>query len=147
MSVPALSAARTLCELRGWKLSNLAIQKILYLAHMYHLGTHGRPLIDENFEAWDYGPVIPSVYRHARGFGSGPVGNVFHWVPEVSPNTAEYNTLSEVAELTRNYSSGQLVNITHWEDGAWASRYLPGFKGVTIPDEAIKQEYHDRVRA
>ena len=47
MTVNSLSAARTLCELRDWKLSNLELQKLLYLAEMYNLGMYDQALIDE----------------------------------------------------------------------------------------------------
>jgi len=51
VAVPALLAARTICELRDWSVSNLELQKILYFAQMIHLGeTDGHPLIGENFE-------------------------------------------------------------------------------------------------
>jgi uncharacterized phage-associated protein len=93
MAISVLSAGRTLCELRGWSVSNLELQKILYLAHMYYLGRHGGPLIREEFEAWDYGPVVPELYHHVKGFGGGPVRNVFHWIDPVAPNTPEYAAL------------------------------------------------------
>ena len=56
MSIPAYSAARYICARGDWRVTNLALQKILYLAHMVHLGRTGRALIDGEFEAWDYGP-------------------------------------------------------------------------------------------
>ena len=49
MSVSALSAAKTFCELRDWKISNLELQKLLYIAQMLHLGRYGTPLISERF--------------------------------------------------------------------------------------------------
>jgi uncharacterized phage-associated protein len=147
MAVSALSAARTLCELRKWNVSNLELQKILYLAHMFYLGRNGAPLLNEDFEAWDYGPVIPELYHRAKAFGSGPVRNVFHWVPPVPPGTTEYEVLREAVEATRAMRAGQLVAITHWDRGAWAQVYRPGLRGVKIPNHAIAGEYRDRVPA
>jgi uncharacterized phage-associated protein len=145
MSVSALSAGRTICEIRGWSVSNLALQKILYLAHMFHLGrTGGKPLINENFEAWDYGPVVPDLYQRAKAFGNGPVRNVFHWVPDVAEGTPEYAILKEAADSTSGISPGRLVAITHWDKGAWADCYKPGIKGIKIPNSRILAEYRDR---
>ncbi|QZN99150.1 Panacea domain-containing protein [Chenggangzhangella methanolivorans] len=99
MTVSALSAARTLGELRDWTLSNLEIQKILYLAHMYHLGRTGQPLINEAFEAWDYGPVVPEVYGRAKGTGSAPIRpSAFSWYVPVMPGTTEFNILKDAAD-------------------------------------------------
>lgn len=148
MAVSALSAARTLCELRNWSVSNLELQKILYLAHMYHLGHHnGAPLVADAFEAWDYGPVIPELYRHVKGFGSGPVRNVFHWIEAVHPASAEYASLSTVSEGTKGLRAGQLVANTHWDGGAWAAAYRPNTPGIRIHNMAILNEYRARSSA
>jgi len=144
MTVSALSAARALCELRGWSVSNLEIQKVLYLAHLYHLGTKGEPLVWEPFEAWDYGPVVPDVYARAKGFGSNAVPNVFHWVPALAEDSPEYATLKEVEQAVRGFSPGRLVDLTHWKDGAWAACYRPGIRGIRIPNDKILAEYHAR---
>lgn len=145
MAVSALSAAKTICELRDWNISNLALQKILYVAHMYHLGSHGAPLIDQGFQAWDYGPVVPSVYQKARGFGSGPIPNVFHWIDAVPTGTPEYETLAQISEATKKFTPGQLVSISHWPNGAWAEVYRPGELGIRISDERILAEYNARI--
>jgi uncharacterized phage-associated protein len=145
MAISALSAGRTLCELRDWSVSNLELQKILYLAHMYYLGQHdGSPLIREEFEAWDYGPVVPELYHHVKGFGGGPVRNVFHWIDPVAPNTSEYAALSAAAAVTKGMRAGQLVANTHRNNGAWASVYRPNIFGITIPNSAILNEYRSR---
>lgn len=144
MTVHALSAARSLCELRNWGLSNLELQKVLYVAQMYHLGRTGSPLISEEFEAWDYGPVVPDVYARAKGFGRSAVPNVFHWVPPVVEGTPEMGTLRTIAESTKNFTPGQLVDITHWVGGAWAKVYRPNQKGIKIPNEMILDEYRAR---
>jgi uncharacterized phage-associated protein len=147
MPVSALSAARTLCEARNWRISNLELQKLLYIAEMYLLGLTGHSLINEDFEAWDYGPVVPEVYSRARGFGKGPVPNVFHWVPPIPANSPERSFLFDLAAQTKKFSAGQLVNITHWPGGAWAAHYRPGEHGIKIPKIDILKEYRDRERA
>lgn len=146
MAVSAFSAAKTLCELRKWEISNLSLQKILYLAHMYHLGVNsGAPLILEEFEAWNYGPVVPDLYHRMKPFGSDYVGNVFHWVESVTPDQEEYRSLQMAAEGTRHMSPGQLVANTHSDDGAWAKVYRPNLRGIKIPNSAILDEYNTRL--
>ncbi|MQA65531.1 MAG: DUF4065 domain-containing protein [Alphaproteobacteria bacterium] len=148
MAVTALSAARSLCQMRDWSVSNLALQKILYIAHMIHLGrTSGQPLLRENFEAWDYGPVVPELYRRARGFGSGPVRNVFHWEPEAGRGTMEYDVLREASNATNGMTPGRLVAITHWPKGAWYRCYKAGQRGIVIPNQLILDEYNARATA
>lgn len=44
-------------------LSNLKLQKLLYYCHGGHYRWDNEKLVvDDNFEAWEYGPVIRSVY-------------------------------------------------------------------------------------
>lgn len=146
MAVSALSAARTVCELSGWTVTNLELQKILYIAQMIHLGETHRPLIHENFEAWEYGPVVPEVYRQVRGFGNGPVRNVFHWVNGVPENTSEYASLKEAVEITENLSASRLVSITHWDGGAWYQCYQDGVRRIEIPNKLIEAEFSARTK-
>ncbi|SUW69031.1 Panacea domain-containing protein [Bordetella avium] len=112
MSVTALEAAKYACRASDWTLTNLQLQKILYIAHMIHLGRTGRPLIhDEMFEAWDYGPVLPSVYRRASSFGADTVKDVFHSVQDLEPflDSEEMDTLNEAVDKLRNVPAFRLV--------------------------------------
>ncbi|MBL8567094.1 MAG: SocA family protein, partial [Hyphomicrobiaceae bacterium] len=135
-----LSAAQRLAYKSGWVLSNLELQKILYLAHMFHLGRTGEPLVTGQFEAWDYGPVHPALYHRAKVFGADPVANVFHDIPEVPPGS-ERDILDEALTNLGKVGPGRLVHATHRPGGAWATFYIPGARGRAIPNEAILAEY------
>lgn len=146
MSVGAFSAAKRVCELRGWTVTNLEIQKILYVAHMLALGRSNgaRPLVSSNFEAWDYGPVLPIVYHRAKAFGSEPVQNVFQIFPDIA-GTEEDAVIKQAVAATRDKTPGQLVAMTHWDGGAWAKNYSPSTRGGVIPNSDILEEYRKRV--
>lgn len=142
MAVSAVAVAKYLCRASGWTISNLEVQKMMYLSHMAYLGASGRRLVSESFEAWDYGPVVPSVYRRLKVFGSRPVRNLFHDVQDIQdPNIcgfldSAYNALSQ-------YSAAQLIDITHKADSAWAKVYEPGRIGNSpiMDDIDIQQDY------
>jgi uncharacterized phage-associated protein len=51
----------------------MALLKIIYLAHGWHLAKYGRPLIANDFEAWKGGPVVRVVYDCLRGYGGKPI--------------------------------------------------------------------------
>lgn len=142
MPISAQAAAKRLGELRGWKLSNLEIQKLLYIAHMISLGRSegARPLINEPFEAWDYGPVVPSLYHSLKMFGAKPVWDVFYWTPDIE-GTPEAEIIDEVANKLSGKGPAALVAMTHRNGGAWANHYRPGAKGITIPNDDILGEY------
>lgn len=146
MTVPVFVAAKRMCEHSGWSLTHLELQKLLYIAHMFHLGQADAPLISGHFEAWDYGPVHPSLYHIAKIFGSSPVGNVFHSIGDLGSGP-EASTLDSTVDQLSNAPPGKLVAITHWEHGAWARHYVPGRRGIIIPNDDIRREYRDRVDA
>jgi uncharacterized phage-associated protein len=144
MTVSVLAAAKRMCARSGWSLSNLELQKLLYIAHMFHLGEHGGdPLVSGAFEAWDYGPVHPQLYHRVKVFGADAVENVFNSVPEIPPG-ADAAMLDAAVDQLGHAAPGKLVAITHWDKGAWAKYYVRGQRGTVIPNEAILQEYRDR---
>lgn len=144
MTVSPMAAAKHMCARSGWELSNLSLQKMLYLAQMIYMGEHeGQRLIDGTFEAWAYGPVLPSVYGQAKAFGKNPIKNVFHGVPPVADEGCQ-KMLDDAFDALSKKTPGQLVSITHWKEGAWANNYIPGAFGVPIPDKDILDEYRKR---
>jgi len=143
MSVSVLEAAKHLGRKSNWSLSNLELQKLIYIAHMLHLGRHESPLVDGEFEAWDYGPVHPKLYHEAKAFGASPVANVFRTVPDLKEGT-EKEVLNETLNALGEARPAKLIAITHWQEGAWSKRYEPGSKGIKIPNNDILNEYNQR---
>lgn len=140
MTISVPQAAKALGTYSGWTISNLQMQKMLYFAHMFFLGRTGEPLVDENFEAWNYGPVLPSLYKKVRFFGSDNIVDVFSG-SSTFPNTPEYNILQEAAQSLAHRPASHLVNITHHQSGAWAKHYRANVRGIKIPNQDILEEY------
>ena len=145
-SISALSAAKHIGRRSNWSLTHLEIQKLIYLAHLVYLGNKKKPLVDGLFEAWDYGPVHPHLYHKAKIFGSDPVKNIFRLETDVPKDSLEAEILDAV---TDKFSSdkAKLVSITHWDQGAWAKRYVPGARGRLIFNGDILKEYNKRLDA
>lgn len=136
-------AANYLSLLSGRNLSNLPMHKILYIADMNFVGKTGDRLLDENFQAWDHGPVLPSLYRRCKAFGSKPVPNVFWGSRDIS-NERETNMLQLAWDRLRDLTPGQLVGITHSDLGAWVRRYSPGARNIVISKKDMEDEYERR---
>jgi uncharacterized phage-associated protein len=145
MAINSLIAAKKVCKASDWTATNLEVNKILYLAQMMRLGrTSGsQALVFESFQAWDYGPVLPTVYHRLKAFGNGPAGDVFLAFPSID-GTAEADLIDEAVHSLRDKTPGQLVAITHWEGGAWAKNYRPGARSLIIPNADIYEEYRKR---
>lgn len=137
-------AAKHLCSLSGWRLTNLQLQKLLYLADMNYVGRTGERMLNEDFEAWDYGPVLPSLYHQCKSFGSKPVPDIFWGVPQIA-GSKEAEWLDVAWNSLKDQTPGQLVQNTHWNLGAWAKHYAPGAKGVKIPTGDMVEEFQRRI--
>lgn len=147
MAVSSSSAGRYACEVSNWRLSNLELQKILYIGHMVFLGrSNGAPLVDEEFEAWDYGPVLPSIYHRLKMFGSDPVKDVFYDARPIE-QAPEGSLIREAYSHLAGKKPGELVAITHAPEGAWSMHYRRGIRHIRIPNSDILKEYTLRMAA
>ena len=147
MTINVLQAAKCLGQMSSWRFSNLELQKIIYICHMLYLGQEKRPLVEGNFQAWDYGPVHPKLYHRLKRFGSSSIDksalvNVKSLKIDVHGNMI--NTLKEAFEHFPPGSGPKLVAITHWEKGAWAKNYAYGMKDLVISNDDIQEEYKER---
>lgn len=144
MPLTPFQAARKVCEHGSWRITNLGLQKILYIAQMIFMGeNNGLRLVDTDFEAWDYGPVSPEVYHKVKIFGANHIQDVFIGVPPSNDGLREAS-LHNVCTFLASKKPAELVSITHWKDGAWAKHYQAGSLGIVIPDEDILDEYRRR---
>ena len=141
------SASRYFCEKSGWSLSNLELQKLLYLAQVEHAANNeGAPLVAEPFQAWDYGPVIPRLYRKLKMFGSSPVGDVFYSAKTIRKNSPSDKSLAATWGQFGSADPGELIEVSHWERGGWARRYQPGIRDIEIRQSDIVREAENRER-
>lgn len=146
----------------GFKLSNLALNKILFFAHGWHLAVLDRPLVDSVFEAWQFGPVHPQIYRQLKGFGNKaiPKGRRLTSIDletgidrpvKANLDKEEYEFCSKLLKFYGKYSASKLVEISH-ESGApwdqvWEKAGRSASPGMTIPDEITKAYYQAKQRA
>ncbi len=144
---------------RGIKISNLALQKLLYFAHGIFLLRTRRPLVSGYFEAWQYGPVHPSVYRAFKGAGSDAIEirvvakDPLTGKPRDLPLPTDEDVKELLAEVVWRYgklSPARLVDLSHAKGSPWdvivdKSRTDVAF-GMRIPDTVILYRFqHHKV--
>ena len=125
-------------DAEGRPLSNMQLQKLVYLAHGWNLAVNGDPLIEDSFEAWDFGPVARRLYSALRKYGSGQVTDRLRWGDDTNfPGddaglaTADL-THDEVAVIDRvwetygAFPAFKLSALTHSERSPWQHYYRRG---------------------
>ncbi|HLO96527.1 MAG TPA: type II toxin-antitoxin system antitoxin SocA domain-containing protein [Burkholderiaceae bacterium] len=143
-----------LARARGEKISPMKLQKLVYYAHGWFAGYTGRPLINESVEAWQYGPVIPSLYREFKRFGSGDItakacgmeGLEYVEVPAPQDESMR-KFLTSIWDSYGKYTGITLSEMTHAAGSPWdeAWKANQGVRGVDIPFESIATHFRAAV--
>lgn len=137
--------AKTVCDLSGWNLTHLKLQKILYILQMFHIGKYKNPLFSSEFEAWNYGPVEPRLYKRLLGAGAENLDKLIFVFDDFIPkDNAKYPFINELANKLLKKSSSFLINYTHDDRSAWVRVFKHGKKHLKISNEEIKAEYDRR---
>src|SRR5205814_7982168 len=114
----------------GRKLTPLQVIKLVYIAHGKYLAANGKPLINEHPEAWEFGPVIPSLYHEFKIFGNNAIGKKAtdfvsqseeQWIfeeREVEPPNRKTDRevcdfLDHIWTQYRKFTASQLSTLTH----------------------------------
>lgn len=140
----------------GYSISNLKLQKLLYFVQANFLVSYnGTPCFEEAIEAWDFGPVVPQVYRRYREFGSGSIPTITH-VLRRSSNGLGYikirfsdefiddddkELIDEMIKYGAPYTASQLVAITH-NQAPWKRAYMRSFNNE-ITKESIYEYFKE----
>lgn len=123
------------CVSDGQPISNLQLQKILYYVQLSFLKTSGA-LFEDDFEAWQFGPVVPAVYYKYSAYGSMPI-DIFESKYHLDSDSMAI--IDPIVDEKRELNPWDLVKETHRNDGAWDRIFQHG-KGnrQVIPKQLIK---------
>ena len=115
--------------------TNLKLQKILYFAQAYYLAKLGKPLFADKIEAWEYGPVVPDVYKKFKSYGSDPI---ISEEDKSSISEEDKENLKTVWSTFGGYSASRLVDISHAHT-PWKEANISSDK--TISHKSLKEYY------
>ena len=102
------------------KITPMKLVKLVYIAHGWYLGISDKALIDENPEAWKYGPVIPRVYHHFKDYGREAITiNNFPNNPDDNLPEQIKTFLDKIWEVYGKFSAIQLSAKTHEIGTPW----------------------------
>jgi uncharacterized phage-associated protein len=133
-------------EAQNRRLTQMQLQKLVYLAHGWSLAFLGNALIEDDIEAWDYGPVIRRLYDATKRYGSGPVTRHIRWGDDTpffsedggeafEPLTAQERELIDaVWKAYGDLPAFQLSALTHAPNSPWSSAYQKGMNRTVSPE-------------
>ena len=105
----------------GAPVTNLKLQKMLYVLEIKSLVHYGKSLIDENFEAQDYGPFLKNVYDKYSYFAACDI-NVRQEVKEKLPGDQKNAILNDIDDMA-HISGWDLVVLSMQPNTPWAKTF------------------------
>ena len=102
------------------EITNLELQKLIYfLEAIYMVSTDEEYLFEEQFTAWNFGPVNLEIYNHYKRFGRIPI----ELENEVNINSQNLKYIENLYELFKDFNATQLVNLSHSKGSPWYTIY------------------------
>lgn len=128
-------------------LTPMKLIKLTYIAYGWYLAlSDGEQLVNEEPQAWDLGPVLPTLYHSLKQYGGSKVKDP---IPVKRDNKDKIT--DEDADfldfIWRNYgehSGVELSAITHTKGSPWSEIYPKGYN-LKIPKDLIKKHYKEKM--
>ena len=129
------------CNRIGRGISNLKLQKMLYFIQAEFLVFANKPCFSDTIEAWDFGPVVPSVYHRYKVYGSAIIPFSSEMALHEVITTEDKNMIIAMIDQVATYSASQLVELTHRQD-PWKASYIRGCNNV-ITNNSIRKYFEE----
>ena len=136
----------------GRGLDIMQLLKLSYIAHGFHLGDCSSPLCNESVEAWQYGPVFPSIFNEFKS--SDDASKKIKHTPTNTPSPnffEEYKKMimDSVYKIYGHYNGWELSKLTHKEGSPWYQIWHEkgGSEGLgaIIPDSIIEEYFKENI--
>lgn len=145
-----LSALELTCEIvrrekiNGRSKTHLQLQKLAYFCHGWFLAIHNDILVDEKFEAWRFGPVLPSAYYTLKIFSSNEIPTEHPFIQDSAPkllNNKQSEVINKVLLIYGDLTGKDLVEMSHDRDGPWAKVWNKDNASSIIKNAEIKKYF------
>jgi len=130
-----------LAERDGVTLTNLRLQKLVYIAFGYYVAVFNERMFDDEIQAWYFGPVIPNLYRALKKYGADEVTNYIDEEDAIEEDSPEMKIIESVWDSYKDFDAIQLSNLTHEEGTPWSAVWEQSKRETKIPIDLIRSHY------
>ena len=150
---PALHDARAVAneivrygQQRGQRFTVMQLIKLVYLVQGWGLALLDRPIIRQNVQAWQYGPVYPHIYKPLSRFGSAPVHDVIVDKASGLPfseafGADETELIHTVVDQYGKMHAFTLSSLMHKPGTPWTEIFTTAGPYKDIPNDLIKRHF------
>ena len=124
-------------------LTPLKLIKLCYISYAWYLSLKNKQLFSERPQAWQYGPVFPTLYAEFKDFGRNPITKYIIYPPmddkwEETRKEApmlvgtsedekyESGLVETIFDFYKHKTGADLSEITHAKGSAWESVWNNG---------------------
>ena len=99
------------------EVTNLMLEKLLYFLEAIYMSiTDDNKLYDEDFYAWNFGPVNDTIYNRYKTFGKYPIKIN---TKSIIINQSNKIYIEFLYNLFKDYTPFDLVTLSHSEGSPW----------------------------
>ncbi len=147
-------------------LTPMKLQKLVFFSHGWHLGFNHGPLSTEEAEAWEWGPVFPSLYHAVKTWGSGPILEPITKIvlkprragrrreravitPSIPAGEDQFalDLLDRIWEVYGEMTALQLSALSHETGGPWEQARQSRIRSAVISNQSIAEHFGARIAA
>lgn len=142
--VSAITVANEFIRLgrqEGKRFTPMQLLKLVYITHGWMLGFFNKPLINENIEAWKYGPVIPALYQAVKRYGGNEVAEEIPAAGHQELTSEEKSVINFVYKKYGELGGIRLSMITHQPGTPWSRIFSHEGWGDVITNDVIREHY------
>lgn len=141
-------------EEEGIGVSLMKLLKLVYIGYGWMIAVLDRAPFDEPIEAWEHGPVIPSLYHEFKHFRRGAISSrsgildldeLKFAEPRILPDDTDAEiVLSKVWDVYKYFDAWDLRAKTHEPNTPWGESYEIG-RNNQIRPEIIKAHFDRKI--
>ena len=135
-----------ICEDDGRSVTLMQLIKLVYLADGWSLALREVPMSSHAPQAWQHGPVFPTVYKAFKAFGSRPITERakdrvtgVEYADSFTPD--ELALLKQVVDSYGGFHAFRLSEIMHRPGTPWTSTVEKNGYYAEIPIEVIADHF------
>jgi uncharacterized phage-associated protein len=116
------------CLEKGYEVSNLKLQKLMYYVQGYSIAIIGEKAFTDKVVAWDNGPVVVPLYHDLKCYGYNDIP--LHYFEDQfgmfdQPSSAIEDVVDFVVKIYGPKSANELVTSTH-NESPWLKHSIDG---------------------
>lgn len=126
----------------GQSLTNLQLQKLVFLVQSKELAERQVPAFKEPVQAWKNGPAIKPLYGMYKQYVDQPIAQVDASPISVEPLPDEtIDAIEDVWTLFGGMTGVALWKLTHETGRVWGRHFRAGQRNIELPSAEIAEDW------